>query len=256
MDDTASPVSTFQPRVARWVHQCFGPAVAGDMQERGDRLLEEVLEYLQAHGYDPGRVPALTRYVFGRPVGEPVQELGGVMVTLAAHAEAAGLDMAAAGLVELERIEQPEIVEVIRNKQAPRAGVVGPLPTQAAVGNQAGVAELLSELRRSYTRDPVPPCRICGGPLSVQSIGGGQPTVWACSGKEDDPDRPNYIQTKAGRWEKAEPGSPSEYERGGHFHDSHWTAYRSGDSRVLALIDLYEQTTGEVLSAAAIERAA
>lgn len=108
----------FQPRVHQWLLDCFGWEIAGDRQERGDRLLEEVLELLQSGGYDPARVAALRDYVWGRPVGEPAQEVGGVMVTLAAYCVAHDLDMMGAGQTELARIVQPEIVKKIRAKQA------------------------------------------------------------------------------------------------------------------------------------------
>lgn len=60
------PGDTFQARVAPWMAECFGAAIANDVRERGDRLLEEVLELLQSHGYDPARVATLRDYVFGR----------------------------------------------------------------------------------------------------------------------------------------------------------------------------------------------
>jgi hypothetical protein len=108
---------TYQTRVADWLAKCFHPSQYRNMVERGDRLLEEVLELLQAHGYDKHRVATLVQYVYGRPVGEPVQEMGGVMVTLAAFATTAGLDMDAAGETELARISQPEVMEKVRIKQ-------------------------------------------------------------------------------------------------------------------------------------------
>lgn len=108
---------TFQDGVADWMGQCFLPSLYSNMTERGDRLLEEVLELLQAHGYDKARVPTLVDYVFGRPVGEPVQEVGGVMVTLAGYCWVAGIDMHAAGDAELARINQPDVMAKIRAKQ-------------------------------------------------------------------------------------------------------------------------------------------
>ncbi|PZS80528.1 hypothetical protein A7X74_10890 [Stenotrophomonas maltophilia] len=110
-------LQTFQAGVAEWMGQCFLPSLYSDMTERGDRLLEEVLELLQAHGYDRARVPTLVDYVFGRPVGEPVQEVGGVMVTLAGYCWVAGIDMHAAGDAELARINQPDVMAKIRAKQ-------------------------------------------------------------------------------------------------------------------------------------------
>ena len=108
---------TFQAGVSEWMGQCFLPSLYSNMTERGDRLLEEVLELLQAHGYDKARVPTLVDYVFGRPVGEPAQEVGGVMVTLAGYCWVAGLDMHAAGDAELARINQPDVMAKIRAKQ-------------------------------------------------------------------------------------------------------------------------------------------
>lgn len=108
---------TFQAGVAEWMGQCFLPSLYSNMTERGDRLLEEVLELLQAHGYDRARVPTLVDYVFGRPVGEPAQEVGGVMVTLAGYCWVAGLDMHAAGDAELARINQSDEMAKIRAKQ-------------------------------------------------------------------------------------------------------------------------------------------
>lgn len=111
----------FQQRVRAWMLECFGGDVPGDITERGDRLLEEVLELLQAHGYDRARIPALVDYTYGRPAGEPRQEVGGVMVTLAAYCGATGIDMQAAGDVELARVWTR--IEQIREKQATKADI-------------------------------------------------------------------------------------------------------------------------------------
>lgn len=46
-------------------------------------------------------------------------------------------------------------------------------------------AELLSELEGRYKPTEVPPCRVCGGKLSIQAIGSG-PTVWGCSGLDEN----------------------------------------------------------------------
>jgi hypothetical protein len=109
---------SFQQRVQPWMLECFNAEIAADVVERGDRLLEETLELLQSGGYDQARVAALRDYVWSRPVGEPSQEVGGVMVTLAAYCLATGIDMHAAGETELVRILQPEVILKIRAKQA------------------------------------------------------------------------------------------------------------------------------------------
>jgi hypothetical protein len=128
----AHPGASFQARVSDWLLECFGARIADDQQERGDRLLEEVLELLQAHGYDRTRVATLTDYVYGRPIGEPDQEAGGVMVTLAAFCRTAKLDMHQAGERELARILQPEVKDAIRRKQESKRGLHTPLPVDPA----------------------------------------------------------------------------------------------------------------------------
>lgn len=131
-----APALPFQARVQPWMMACFGAEIAGDKLERGDRLLEEVLELLQSGDYPPERVAALTAYVYGRPVGEPSQEVGGVMVTLAAYCLAHGLDMHEAAEVELSRIWTK--VETIRAKQAAKPkGSALPVQVAAPAAQQA-----------------------------------------------------------------------------------------------------------------------
>jgi hypothetical protein len=110
--------ASFQQRVAPWMLECFNAEIAADVLERGDRLLEEVLEGLQATNYPPERVTALRDYVWNRPQGEINQEVGGIMVALAAFCLATGVDMHQAAEVELARINEPEIIKKIRAKQA------------------------------------------------------------------------------------------------------------------------------------------
>lgn len=126
---------TFQDRVQPWMMACFGAEISGDKVERGDRLLEEVLELLQSGGYDPARVGALRDYVWSRPGGEPAQEVGGVEVTLAAYCLAFGLDMHAAGEAELARIWTK--VDKIRAKQAAKpVGSALPVVAPSAEPNE------------------------------------------------------------------------------------------------------------------------
>lgn len=110
------PLASYQRQVHRWMLKCFGGQITADRMERNHRFLEEALELVQANGCTQSEARQLVDYVFGRPVGDPDQEVGGVMVTLAALCTASGLEMQAAGERELSRIWTK--VEQIRAKQA------------------------------------------------------------------------------------------------------------------------------------------
>ena len=109
-------MSNFQKQVKEWVVACFGEDISKDVKERNHRFLEESLETAQSLGCTQAEAHQLVDYVFGRPVGEPSQEVGGVMVTLAALCEASGLDMDKNGATELERVWM--CIQTIRAKQA------------------------------------------------------------------------------------------------------------------------------------------
>lgn len=106
----------FQKRVVDWMMECFRVEVIYDVMERNHRFLEEALELVQSLGCTKSEAEQLVDYVFNRPVGEPIQEVGGVMVTLAALCNAAGLNMMEGAETELARIWT--IIDKIREKHA------------------------------------------------------------------------------------------------------------------------------------------
>lgn len=111
----------FQTAVANWCQECFGPTITNDQIERSDRLLEEILELLQTvPGFTQERAHKLVDYVFNRPVGQPLQEMGGVMVCLAAFANAmpTSITIGMCANAELTRVMQPEVMLKVRDKQA------------------------------------------------------------------------------------------------------------------------------------------
>ena len=107
----------FQSRVWNWVLNCFGVAIAICLEERNHRFLEEALELVQSLGCTKHEAQQLVDYVYGREIGDPPQEVGGVLNTLAALCNASKLDMADCGSTEMLRVEQPAITEKIRAKQ-------------------------------------------------------------------------------------------------------------------------------------------
>jgi hypothetical protein len=109
-------MSGFQSRANNWLMECFSMDICRDRRERNHRFLEESLELVQAIGCSRSEAHQLVDYVFGRPIGDPDQEVGGVMVTLAALCFANNLDMADAGDREVTRAWKN--IDKIRLKQA------------------------------------------------------------------------------------------------------------------------------------------
>lgn len=146
---TKSDGGGFQDRVRPWMLACFGPVISFDKTERNHRFLEEALELVQSIGCTQSEAHQLVDYVFGRPVGDPVQEVGGVMVTLAALCLANDLDMAAAGETELARIWTK--VEAIRAKQAAKpkhSPLPGPSDPSSTRSDVTALADIAKERQR------------------------------------------------------------------------------------------------------------
>jgi hypothetical protein len=106
----------FQERCAAWAATCFGRDWYKNVLGRNFRFLEEALELVQSLGCTKKEALALVDYVYGRPVGEPKQEVGGTRVTLALLCTANNINLADAGEVELARVLTK--LEEIRAKDA------------------------------------------------------------------------------------------------------------------------------------------
>lgn len=122
---------SFQERVQAWVIACLGEELANDRCERNHRFLEEALELVQAAGATKEECLQLVDYVYGRPIGEPTQEVGGVMVTLAALCSAHGISVKLAA--EHELVSAWKRIDEIRKKNAAKpklSPLPGPSPKQ------------------------------------------------------------------------------------------------------------------------------
>lgn len=107
--------ATLQQRVQPWVLQCLGAESANDLPLRAHRYCEEAVELVQACGCTREEVLQIVEWVFQRQPGELHQEVGGVMITLAALCLANGIDLHAEADRELERIWP--LSDAIRAKQ-------------------------------------------------------------------------------------------------------------------------------------------
>jgi hypothetical protein len=121
---------TFQKRVHKWLLVCFGEQVATRPAERYQRFVEEALELGQSLGCTKEEALMLVDYVYAREAGNPVQEVGGVMVTLAALCEVNHINMNGAANTEITRIEAYDVIQKIRQKQETKPDS-SPLPGRA-----------------------------------------------------------------------------------------------------------------------------
>lgn len=95
----------FQTRCRLWVEKTFGHQTS-ETRQKGFRFLEEAVELVESLGMTRENCHKIVDYVFDRnSPGEPYQELGGVMVTLATVAQVNGMNMLTAGSDEITRCE-------------------------------------------------------------------------------------------------------------------------------------------------------
>lgn len=120
----------FQTGVTAWVIKCLGRESVQDTHTRNFRFLEEALELVQAHECTALEAHMLVDYVYGRPQGDVNQEVGGVMLTLAALCTSHGIEMVIEGERELARVNTPELIAKVRAKQATKPNH-SPLPGSA-----------------------------------------------------------------------------------------------------------------------------
>lgn len=111
------------PRVKEWLSHVFGPEALTDSEERALRFGEESLELIQSLNVTREQALALVQQVYDKPVGEPMQELGGTLVTLASLCAVTGLHAGRAYQDEWDRVDRAEIIEKIRGKHKRKAVV-------------------------------------------------------------------------------------------------------------------------------------
>ena len=114
----------YQDRVVEWAVECFGKADAFNETMRVFRFLEEALELAQACGCNRAAAERVLAYVYDRPAGEPKQEVGGTMVSLAVLCEAFGMNMSDCAEDEYSRVLGK--VEQIRSRHAAKPDFAHP----------------------------------------------------------------------------------------------------------------------------------
>jgi hypothetical protein len=165
---TPTDEADFQSGVDLWMDACFGEPIKSDQLERADRFTEEALELVQTMpGFTAERAHALVDYVFGRPVGERGQEVGGVMVCLAALCNTVGLSVNAEADRELARIWTK--VEAIRAKQkAKPTGSALPIALSTPTDATAVEDERVSRNCANWSNGR---CQSCGAQWQDMEVG-------------------------------------------------------------------------------------
>lgn len=147
-------LAAFQNNSAEWCEEAFGYHSTYDVAQRGWRFIEEALELIQALSLPKEDLLELVDYVYGRPLGSPNQEVGGVMLTLSCLCTSAGISMAVEGAKELNRVEQPEVMARVREKNLskPLNSALPGVTNAVARNREEDKATIASEYRRDLNR--------------------------------------------------------------------------------------------------------
>ena len=92
-----------QLAVLHWVADTFGVSTL-TREERMRRFVEEAVELAQSEHLSREAVVAVVDHVYGKPPGDPSQEVGGVGVTLLAYCAVRGFSADAEEVREFERV--------------------------------------------------------------------------------------------------------------------------------------------------------
>lgn len=79
----STSIETLTQIAWEWGLRCFGKEHMSNKPMRALRLAEECIEYTQTTGLPKDQLHKVVDTVYSRPVGNPLQELGGVMVCAA-----------------------------------------------------------------------------------------------------------------------------------------------------------------------------
>lgn len=107
-----------------WATRSFGRDHVTNLPIRSLRLAEEATELAQAYGVPREKMLDLVNIVYDRPRGDPVQEIGGVMMTVVVLCAANGIDPDDAFITELRRVlEKPAAHFAQRNLDKVQLGL-------------------------------------------------------------------------------------------------------------------------------------
>jgi hypothetical protein len=115
-----------QTSILQWARDTFGNGIEVSPGVRLMRFIEEATELAQAHGLIEADVHKVVSYVFARPKGDPLQEIGGVMVTLYGYAESVGAGVAICEMREIWRVNEKDPAHFKRRAAEKREAALVP----------------------------------------------------------------------------------------------------------------------------------
>jgi NTP pyrophosphatase (non-canonical NTP hydrolase) len=119
----AKQLHDMQTEVAFWMSDTFDAATISNLPERAMRVLEEAAELAQAMGLGSQDAIAILAHVYSRPrEPDPAAEVGDVLITLAAAANAQDIDLGTAYGKRLVRCWQEQARIKNRQTQKPHPG--------------------------------------------------------------------------------------------------------------------------------------
>lgn len=95
---------SLQDGLAEWATEAFGAETITDLKTRAMRTLEEAVELAQALGVDEEACHRQVVHTYSRPVGDPAQEIAGVINGALMAAEGLGVDGLLVAEEELHRV--------------------------------------------------------------------------------------------------------------------------------------------------------
>ena len=107
-----------QEKVGDWIAGTCGYEVLANKQERNARFFEEAVEFVQTRQMTVAEMIAIILDKMTKPVGEPKQEAGGVIITFLGACESGNIDAQEAFDQEWNRVQPMEVRNRIAAKSA------------------------------------------------------------------------------------------------------------------------------------------
>ncbi|QHJ00074.1 hypothetical protein GT347_20080 [Xylophilus rhododendri] len=137
--EQAAPAGAEHPDALQariWAAGCaaFGIECMESLPDRRGHFFEEAIEVAQAAAMSEQEAHQRVAHTYSRPVGELAKEIGSVVATLGALAQAKGIDMIAMAEADVAHICQPHVRDKMRARYAAKPKFDAAIASQATKG--------------------------------------------------------------------------------------------------------------------------